>query len=335
MKSQLKDIKHTAGKSCLACMEARVKWDTGLSGSTAEALCRSYSAGDGVSYKENNSIPERDKIISLLEDMLDILFPGYTGRREITTEGQYFTTGALLNQVHAALSAQIKKALSYKCMKEDCRNDCAAQGESVAAALLSDLPGIREALLDDAQAALEGDPATCSLDEIILAYPGFKCICIHRIAHELYEANIPLLPRVMSEYAHTMTGIDINPGARIGRHFFIDHGTGVVIGETAVIGDNVKLYQGVTLGALSFPKDADGNIVKGGKRHPNIEDNVTIYAESTILGNVTIGHDSVIGGNVWLTEDIPPFSKVTLEPGKTDIRRKSGGEKPPLHGFRL
>lgn len=309
--------------NCDVCSQNRLQWDAECAQSVAEKLCSSFETANGVSYSESKVIPEREAIVSLLETMLDILFPGYTGRREITKAGQFFTIGSLLNHVHSGLSAQITRAFSYRCSKENCREDCGAHGASVAADLLNKLPYIRSLLLDDALAALEGDPATKSLDEIILAYPGFKCICVHRIAHELYVAKVPLLPRVMSEYAHTITGIDINPGASIGKHFFIDHGTGVVIGETAVIGDNVKLYQGVTLGALSFPKDACGQLIKGNKRHPNIEDNVTIYAESTILGNVTIGHNSVIGGNVWLTESIPPYSKVTIEPAKVSIKHKS------------
>jgi len=319
---ELNDIVKEAMMPCNACEREFVKWDAEKARNVTEKLCESFASSNCISYKENNSIPERDKIIVILESLLDLLFPGYSGRREITRAGEFFSIGGLLNHVHTELASQITKAFSYKCKCEKCKEDCAGRGASVAAELLEKLPSIREMLLDDVQAALEGDPATNSMDEIILAYPGFKSICIHRIAHELYVANVPLIPRVMSEYSHTVTGIDINPGATIGRHFFIDHGTGVVIGETTVIGDNVKLYQGVTLGALSFPKDANGNIIKGTKRHPNIEDNVTIYAESTILGNVTIGHNSVIGGNVWLTESVPPYSKVTIEPAKVTIVQK-------------
>ena len=296
-------------------------WNVDAANAVSAALCRQYDKGAGVSYAERSSIPQRTAIIDILEDLSELLFPGYAGRRIISSLGEYFSTGSLLDQVHTKLTAQIRMAFSYKC-EEQQATDCDKRSSDVAAELLMKLPDIRNMLMDDVQAAIDGDPATQSVDEIILAYPGFKCICVHRIAHELYTAKVPLLPRVMSEYAHTITGIDINPGATIGRHFFIDHGTGVVVGETAVIGDNVKLYQGVTLGALSFPKDSSGKLLKGHKRHPNIEDNVTIYAESTILGNVTIGHDSVIGGNVWLTESVPPFSKVTVEPAKTSIVSK-------------
>ena len=178
----------------------------------------------------------------------------------------------------------------------------------------SKLPMVREMLEYDVQAAFDGDPAAKSLDEIIFSYPCLVAISIYRLAHELFEQGIPLIPRMMTEYAHSITGIDIHPGARIGKSFFIDHGTGVVIGETCEIGNNVKLYQGVTLGALSFPKDERGKIIRGVKRHPTIEDDVTIYAGATILGGQTIiGKGSVVGGNVWLTHSIPPYTKVTIE----------------------
>jgi serine O-acetyltransferase len=170
--------------------------------------------------------------------------------------------------------------------------------------------------MKDVQAAFDGDPAAKSLDEIILSYPCIKAIMIQRIAHILYCDGIPLIPRIMGEYAHRITAIDIHPGAKLGEGIFIDHGTGVVIGETATIGSNVKIYQGVTLGALSFPKDTDGKIIKGQKRHPTIEDNVTIYAGATILGDIVIGRDSVIGGNVWLTHSVPEGSRIVQSAGK-------------------
>jgi serine O-acetyltransferase len=177
----------------------------------------------------------------------------------------------------------------------------------------------------DIQAAYDGDPAARSMMEVVMSYPGLFAIVVHRVAHVLYRANIPLIPRIMSEYAHSRTGIDIHPGAKIGPGFFIDHGTGVVIGETCEIGKNVKLYQGVTLGALSFEKDADGRLVKGTKRHPNVEDNVVIYAGATILGGkTTIGANSVIGGNVWLTRSVPPETKVYNQQPKPLIRQ--GGD---------
>jgi serine O-acetyltransferase len=172
---------------------------------------------------------------------------------------------------------------------------------------------LREILARDVQAAYDGDPAAKSLDEIIFSYPCILAITVYRIAHELHGQGVPLLPRIMTEYAHGVTGIDIHPGAKIGKNFFIDHGTGVVIGETTEIGDRVKIYQSVTLGALSFPKDGQGNLIRGVKRHPPIEDDVTIYSNATILGSTVIGTRSVIGGNVWITRDVPPDTMVTIE----------------------
>jgi serine O-acetyltransferase len=190
---------------------------------------------------------------------------------------------------------------------------CAAA--EVCRCFLQALPGVREALAEDLEAAYEGDPAATGFAEILVAYPSLHAVTIYRLAHELHQLGVPLLPRMMTEHAHGLYGIDIHPGARIGRRFFIDHGTGVVIGSTTEIGDRVKLYQGVTLGALSFARDADGRMIRGGKRHPTIEDDVTIYAGATILGGDTvIGRGSIIGGNVWLHESIPPFTRVQIKP---------------------
>ena len=201
-----------------------------------------------------------------------------------------------------------------------------ADSEAVAASFVAKLPEIRRFTDGDVQAAYEGDPAATSPMEVVMAYPGLFAITVHRIAHELYLLGVPIIPRVMSELAHSRTGIDIHPGAKIGERFFIDHGTGVVVGETCTIGNNVKLYQGVTLGALSFPKDEKtGMLMKGHKRHPDIEDNVVIYAGATILGGDTrIGHDSEIGGNVWLIESVPPHSRVYNKPPAPEIRRSGG-----------
>jgi serine O-acetyltransferase len=191
------------------------------------------------------------------------------------------------------------------------------------------LPALRQVLATDVEAAFAGDPACKSLDEVIFCYPGFEAITVYRLAHWLHELEVPLIPRMMTEWAHSRTGIDIHPGARIGKHFFIDHGTGVVIGETCDIGDWVKLYQGVTLGALSFPKDEQGNLVRGVKRHPTIQDRVVIYANATILGGqTTIGHDSVIGSNVWLTESVEPRTTVTMEKPQLRMRGAQDGLSP-------
>ncbi len=281
-----------------------------------------FQDGLAVSYNDDRSLPRRESVLRILEELLEILFPGYSGKAHCYRS---FLDGFLSGQlprICRELTRELDLALEYLARTSDGESSAREQtAENAARRLMEKLPEIRETLKLDCRAALDGDPATRSMDEIILAYPGFKAIAVHRIAHELYAAGIPLVPRIMSEYAHSVTGIDIHPGATIGKSFFIDHGTGVVIGETCVLGDNVKLYQGVTLGALSFPKDGCGKIIKGSKRHPNLEDNVTVYAGATILGDVTIAHHSVIGGNVWLTESIPePYSRVLFSPSELTIR---------------
>lgn len=292
-----------------------------------DALCGTYQDQGGISHIDGANMPERVKIIAALEDILELCFPGYTGRRPVSRAGLEFVVGDLVNQVFETLCPQVRRALAYRCKVECCDGcDCTRQAEEAVLGLLDDLPRLRGLLKEDVAAALDGDPAARSNDEIIISYPGLKAIAVNRIAHAFYAAKIPLIPRVMSEYAHTETGIDIHPGATVGRGFFIDHGTGVVVGETATIGNNVKIYQGVTLGALSFPKDACGRLIKGAKRHPNIEDDVTIYAGATILGDITVGKGSVIGGNVWLTESVPPNTKITIAPPSLSIRQRGGRE---------
>ena len=212
------------------------------------------------------------------------------------------------------IAADIQKEIELLCPGRDAK---AIVDEFVAA-----LPEVRRLVDTDVQAAYDGDPAATSRMEVVMAYPGLYAVTIHRLAHVLYKLKVPIIPRVMSELAHSKTGIDIHPGATIGERFFIDHGTGVVIGETTIIGRNVRLYQGVTLGGLSFDKDSNGALVKGLKRHPNIEDNVVIYANATILGgDTTIGHDSEIGGNVWIKESVPPYSRVYNKPPAPVIKK--------------
>ena len=215
-----------------------------------------------------------------------------------------------------AISVSLRKEIEYLMPDSD--------PDEVVGSFIARLPEVRRMLETDIQAAYEGDPAATSRMEVVMAYPGMYAVTVHRLAHELYRLKVPIIPRIMSELAHSRTGIDIHPGASIGEGFFIDHGTGVVIGETTVIGNNVKIYQGVTLGALSFPKDeSTGMLMKGHKRHPDVEDNVVIYAGATILGGDTvIGHDSEIGGNVWLMESIPPHSRVYNKPPVPEIREK-------------
>jgi serine O-acetyltransferase len=258
------------------------------------------------------NLPVRDKIIEVIELLTEVLFPGYTGKRSVTRTNINFIVIDLLYHVYTELAEQIERAFRYRCRMDKCDGcDCRTMAQDAAEHLLSELPRIRELLKGDVGAAFDGDPAAKSYEEIVVSYPCIIAIATYRIAHELFKKEVPLIPRIMAEYAHSKTGIDIHPGATIGRNFFIDHGTGVVIGETTVIGDNVKIYQGTTLGAMSFPKDERGRIIKGRKRHPSICDNVTIYAEATILGDVTIGEGAVIGGNVWLKDSVPPGVTVT------------------------
>ncbi len=270
---------------------------------------------------EGCQLPGRDAVAQVLDQLLAVLFPGVFGN-QVVNEGELgdFLLQSLAS-VRGSLSHQIAMALDYRdsisnpLLENDPRCGAnAAKGAEVAGQLLESLPVIRQVLGLDLLAAYEGDPAAGSVVEVLMSYPFVQAITVHRIAHELYRSGVPLIPRMMSEVAHSRTGSDIHPGASIGPGFFIDHGTGVVIGETAVIGRGVKLYQGVTLGALSFPKDADGNPIKGIKRHPNIEDNVTIYAGATVLGGqTTIGKGSVIGGNCWITSSVPPETVVMSE----------------------
>ena len=282
--------------------------------SLVDEIARTYEGDSGINFIDVSNLPVRDKIWEIIDLCMELLFPGYTGKRTVTKANISFIVIDILYHIYAELSDQIERALKYRCRMDKCDSgDCRRMAEDATQHLLTLLPRIRELLKGDVGAAFDGDPAAKSYEEIVISYPCIIAIATYRIAHELYLRDIPLIPRIMTEWAHSKTGIDINPGAKIGKNFFIDHGTGVVIGETTVIGDNVKIYQGATLGALSFPKDERGEIIKGGRRHPTIEDNVTIYAEATILGDVVIGKDTVIGGNVWLKESVPPGVTVTTQ----------------------
>ncbi len=269
-------------------------------------IAETYHGDSGINFIDISNLPVRDKILEILDQLIEILFPGYTGKRTVTKANVDFIVIDILYHVYTELTEQIERAYKYQCRMQNCdTGDCREMAEDATMHLLTCLPNIRDLLKGDVHAAFEGDPAAKSYEEIIISYPCMTAIATYRIAHELYLKEVPLIPRIMSEYAHSKTGIDIHPGAQIGRNFFIDHGTGVVIGETTVIGNNVKIYQGATLGAMSFPKDERGRIIKGQKRHPTIEDNVTIYAEATILGNVTIGKGAIIGGNTWVKQSVP------------------------------
>jgi|GEM_PF-55087 len=285
-----------------------------------EQICETYSDGNGINHNEGCNLPRESEILQILHELLEIIFPGFGNRLPQSAANLKYMVGEILSSCRVELCDAVARAFRYNCQiysRPGC--NCTAASADAVAYLLNSLPEIRTLVKQDVQAAYDGDPAAKTLDEIVLSYPGVKALTIHRLAHCLYEKQVPLIPRMMSEYAHRITGIDIHPGATIGRSVFIDHGTGVVIGETAEIGSGVKIYQGVTLGALSFPKDSLGKIIKGAKRHPTIEDDVTIYAGATILGAVTIGRGSVIGGNVWITENVEPGTKISIAPPQLTI----------------
>jgi serine O-acetyltransferase len=273
-------------------------------------------------------LPSRDEIALMVDLLRSVIFPGYYGNRDITEESLTFHVGAVLDRVAMIMAEEVKRGLCFDCIKAPADRipvECDNRARSITAAFLERLPELRRMLALDAVAAYEGDPAARSTSEAIFCYPGVFALTSHRIAHELYRLEVPLIPRMISEHAHGQTGIDIHPGARIGDKFFIDHGTGVVIGETCIIGDRVRIYQGVTLGAKSFPLDEQGNPIKGIDRHPIIEDDVTIYSGATILGRVTIGAGSVIGGNVWLTRDVPAGSRISQMKPVTEAFSDGGG----------
>ncbi len=254
----------------------------------------------------------KESVYRLIELFREAIFPGVYDKHHIDRYRMNIFIGNLLREAALNLSYLIEKVLEHQCKNKDCKTcDFKETANEITIELINEFPLIREILQTDIIAAYNGDPAAKFNEEIILSYPSIEALSIYRIAHFLYEKDVPLIPRIMTEHAHQKTGIDIHPGAKIGKYFFIDHGTGVVIGETARIGNNVKIYQGVTLGAKSFPLDEFGNPIKDLKRHPDIDDNVVIYSGATILGGDTrIGHNSTIGGNVWLTHSVPPNSMV-------------------------
>ncbi|MBW1906222.1 MAG: serine acetyltransferase [Deltaproteobacteria bacterium] len=280
-----------------------------------EELCTHSHAltRTGAFNREAQLLPSRKVLLEVVEGLRGVLFPRYFGESKVSEETLRFHLGATLDHVRPILEEQVEHCLEFvRHDAPDERAECRARAHDVVRELFQRLPAVRAVLATDVQAAFDGDPAATSPDEAIFCYPGITAVTCQRLAHELYKLEVPLLPRMITEYAHTLTGIDIHPGAQIGERFFIDHGTGVVIGETCIIGNNVCLYQGVTLGAKSFPKDENSNPIKGIDRHPIVEDDVTIYGGATILGRVTIGKGSVIGGNVWLTRSIRPRTKVVL-----------------------
>ena len=288
-----------------------------------DGLLDSYDRYGGINRSGSENFPNRQNVISVLQDLQCLIFPGFRVDEEISSSNLRYITGARVNNVIALLTKEIQKALVYEVCKNnqnlsekksekpdttDIENShCFKLAEQTSIALIEELPEIKRKITLDVEAGFRGDPAAKCIEEVIISYPAIEAILVYRIAHFLHKNGVPVIPRMMSEYIHGKTGIDINPGAEIGESFFIDHGTGVVIGESTIIGNNVKLYQGVTLGALSVKKE-----LMNKKRHPTIEDDVTIYANATILGGQTIiGRGSVIGGNTWVTKSIPAGTMYT------------------------
>jgi serine O-acetyltransferase len=285
--------------------------------SLVDRILESYRELGGINHLEGPNLPSQQSVGRIVEDLQSLIFPGFRAEENLDLKGMRYAIGERVVAVWRALTTEVEKSIRYTCrVVKDCgrSQDCRGEAEEIVRDLLEGIPEIRRRVSLDVEAADRGDPAARSHEEVILAYPGVEAIMVHRIAHELWVREVAMIPRMMSEYIHGKTGIDIHPGARIGDSFFIDHGTGVVIGETTVIGSEVKLYQGVTLGALSIQKELANK-----KRHPTIEDDVTIYAGATILGGDTVvGHGSIIGGNVWLTESVPPNSRIYHTPSQAE-----------------
>jgi serine O-acetyltransferase len=276
----------------------------------------------GRSLLATRELPSHDALVSIARALRSVLFPAHFGPSDLTEEGLEYFVGHTLDATLLALHEQVRRALSYGADSPGARGEHATE---IVRAFANRLPHVRSLLDSDARAAFEGDPAATSIDEAIFCYPGLAAVTLHRLAHELYRLKVPLIPRIVAEIAHADTGVDLHPGAEIGGSFFIDHGTGVVVGETTRIGERVRLYQGVTLGAKSFPLDEDGHLTKGEPRHPIVEDDVVIYAGATVLGRIRIGAGSTIGGNVWLTRSVPAHSRVTQAQARSEAFEGGGG----------
>ncbi|MGO9513975.1 MAG: serine O-acetyltransferase [Steroidobacteraceae bacterium] len=298
----------------------------------SEELLESYLGDERARRISRRYLPSREAVVEILEGVLELMYPGYFGRRDLTSEN----LAAHVEQAVAALAPKIESEVEHcLCYGREREapwqefSECAPRARDLTEVFLRRLPEIRRLLVGDVQAAFDGDPAATNLDEVILAYPGVLAVSVYRIAHELYDLGVPMMARIMTEWAHSKTGCDIHPGAKIGAAFFIDHATGVVIGETTDIGEGVKLYQGVTLGALSLPRDASGQIIRGRKRHPTVESGATLYANATILGGQTVvGAESVIGGSVFLTRSVPPRSRVSLKEPDLRVASRDGAAEP-------
>ncbi len=263
-----------------------------------------------TSKRNESPMPEIAELSKVVDLLNKILFPGYYGESTINTENLSYYVGTYIDRLKAILEEQIKRGICFNCNTAAKTNGSEKEAKEKTIGFIARLPEIKRLLRNDVEATYLGDPASKNRGEVIYCYPGIKALTNYRIAHELIKLEVPLIPRIISEMAHSATGIDIHPGAEIGEFFAIDHGTGIVIGETCRIGKNVKIYQGVTLGAKSFPLDENGNPIKGIDRHPIVKDNVVIYSGATVLGRVTIGANSMIGGNVWLTHGVPANSKI-------------------------
>ncbi|HVJ69000.1 MAG TPA: serine O-acetyltransferase EpsC [Caulifigura sp.] len=303
-------------------------------GELTDRLVDSYLEHRSINYLGHCPLPNVSDVVEIVQDVKELLFPGYRRRQNLHLGNVTYFVGDLIDSLHDRLTQQIARAVRYgsdevhsDCCETERLRDFEAEGQRHTVRFLEALPEIRRLLATDVQAAYDGDPAASGLDEIIFCYPGLEAITSYRIAHQLFRQGVPLIPRIIAEDAHKLTGIDIHPGAKIGPSFFIDHGTGVVIGATCEIGSRVKIYQGVTLGALSFAKDEEGNLVRGSKRHPTIEDDVVIYANATVLGGeTTVGANCVVGASVSLTRTIPPYTVVTIE--KPQLRFRDMQPKP-------
>lgn len=292
-----------------------------------DSVVESYDGPQEINSLESAALPNKRAVIAAFNHLKPVVYLGFYSTRSLNRTNLRHSLSEHLYPSYEGLVEQIHRAVRYE---EQVHGATPVRpsgwSEDVVLGLFHRIAEIRRILNADVLAAYEGDPAAKSVEEVVFSYPAIKAITAHRIAHVLYTEGVPMIPRIISEYAHSETGIDIHPGARIGERFFIDHGTGVVIGETTLIGSNVKIYQGVTLGALSLPRNQDGELLRSRKRHPTIEDNVTIYSGTTILGGDTvIGEGSVIGGNVWLTRSVPPRSKITYDPTTMSIAERTLG----------
>lgn len=309
-----------------------------------DRIVASYMEDERIQRIDCEFVPSTEHAVEVCDLLLELSFPGFFGRKSLTTRNIAYHVGDLLPRLHGVLAPEIDRCLCFErercgdlCPNATITSPCAEQALEITESFIERIPKIRALLSDDVQAAYDGDPAANSTQEVILAYPGVIAVAIYRYAHELFRLGVPVLPRIMTEHAHQRTGIDIHPGAEIGRRFFIDHATGVVIGETTVIGENVKLYQGVTLGALSFPRNEDGSIIRGQKRHPTVGNNVTIYANAIVLGGETvIGDGAVIGGSVFLTKSVAPGQQVSITPpvlrfkDRQAVPAESAPQSPPV-----